>query len=99
MKRNKECAPSKIHFVFAVSLCLAVTAKSPALELSIIESGPESNAEVSLWVRDLTNSIFDVNRLVSPSGDVFTEDSILRGIALGPCYCNSTPFQMRPITS
>jgi hypothetical protein len=65
------------RITFAVTLLLFSNAVSAALELSIIESGPEPGAEIGLWARDLSNGFLGVNRLVSPSGEVFTPDSVL----------------------
>ena len=77
MIRNRSCALCATQFVVAVTLFLFLTTASAALELSIVESGPEAEAAVGLRVRDLREGFFGVNRLVAPSGDVFTPNSIL----------------------
>ena len=77
MIRNRSCALSTIHFVVAGSFSFLLTAESAALELSIIESGPDSDPAVGLWVRGMSTGFSGVNRLVSPSGGAFTPDSIL----------------------
>ena len=76
-------ARSAYSFLAAAALAATVvfssTAASRALELSIIESGPDPYPEIGLWVRDLRDGFGGVNRIVSPAGDVFTPDSILKG--------------------
>jgi hypothetical protein len=63
--------------ILAAALVLSWSSVARALELSIIESGPSPNPEIGLWARDLTDGFGGVTRLVSPSGQVFTPESIL----------------------
>jgi hypothetical protein len=77
MLRSRTCALSATQGVVAVALFLFWAGRSAAVELSIIESGPESDASIGLRVAGLREDFPAVNRLVSPSGEVFTPDSIL----------------------
>jgi hypothetical protein len=79
LMESKHCVQRYLTGLILIVLLLGSNASSVALELSIIESGPTSNPEIGLWARDFDNSFFGVERLVAPSGDLFTPASILKG--------------------
>ena len=80
MKRNRSCAHSAARVVVAAVLVVFLADVSAAIELSILETGPEPDADVGLWIRD-----WDWRRtfssplvsLTSPTGDVFTSGTVL----------------------
>ena len=83
MLRNRSCVVVESAYLLSGMLLIALVDRASALELSIIESGPEGDTTVGLWVDDLTDSsnfviVSRVNKLVSPSGDVLTPSSILQ---------------------
>ena len=76
---TKHCVQRYLTGSILIVLLLGSNSASVALELSIIESGPDTNPQIGLWAQGLTNGFFGVNRLVSPSGDEFTPESVLEG--------------------
>lgn len=81
MNPNRFCNSSiRLFAVFTLSFGLVTTCE--ALELSIVESGPDSNTKVGLWAQDFRASqIRGISQLTSPSGDVFTPATVLENRA------------------
>ena len=80
MNRNRSCARAAARVVITAVLVVFLADVSAAIELSILETGPEPDTDVGLWIRDWDwkgTSFGSVVSLTSPTGDVFTSNSVL----------------------
>ena len=83
MKRNRTHVLCAWHLLGAAVVFLCSVADSSGSDFAIIETGTEGNTQVGIWMSHLRGrsclpwSCIGDPRVVSPSGDVFTPDSVI----------------------
>lgn len=75
MVRNRCCAVRWTGFLIAIAVTLSLATDSFAIQLAIVES---PDAKAGLWATGFNNHPFYNDQLTSPSGETFTNGTILK---------------------